>query len=123
MTKAQLKELKEVLLKKKTEILNGGILTSNEDLHVSSEDLPDEADLASSVINQQISFNIRQRELDKLRAIDEALYRIDDGSYGQCEECDEEIAFKRLKTQPFTSLCITHAEEKEREDQRFQRIS
>ena len=122
MTKAQLEELKESLLKMKQEILDRGILTSKEDLHVSSEDLPDEADLASSVINQQVSFSMRQRETHKLRRIAEALNRIEEGTYGQCEDCGDSIGFKRLLNQPFTDVCITHAEEREREQLRFQRI-
>lgn len=119
MKKAQLDELKAQLIKMKESILNGGYLTQKEDLHVTSDDLPDEADLATNVINQQITFNMRQRELLKLRSIDEALNRIENGSYTECEECGEDIGFKRLKNQPFTNLCITHAEEAEREQNRF----
>tara|TARA_R110002072_G_scaffold534_6_gene3860 strand:- start:37810 stop:38181 length:372 start_codon:yes stop_codon:yes gene_type:complete len=122
MEKAKVEELRELLLKMKTEILNAGTLTKSDDLHVSSDDLPDEADLATNVINQQISFNMRQRELSKLRQIEMALQRINEGSYGECEDCGDDIGFKRLKTQPFTSLCITHAEEYEREQSRFKRI-
>ena len=119
MKKAQLEELKTQLIKMKESILNGGYLTQKEDLHVTSDDLPDEADLATNVINQQITFNMRQRELLKLRSIDEALNRIENGTYSECEECGDEIGFKRLKNQHFTNLCITHAEEAEREQNRF----
>jgi DnaK suppressor protein len=121
MTKAQLDELKNILLKMKSDILNGGYLSKRDDLHVSQEDLPDEADLASSIVNQQVTFNMRERELAKLRSIDMALQSMEDGLYGYCEECDEPIAYKRLKTQPFATLCITHAEERERQH-RFQKI-
>jgi DnaK suppressor protein len=114
MNKKTIEKFKENLLQSKTKILNGGILRSNEDLHISSDDLPDEADLANSVINQQVTFNIRQRELSKLRFIDEALHRIDKGTFGCCEECDEAIGAKRLENQPWATLCIEHAEEAER---------
>ncbi len=117
--KAKMEKFKNLLLQQKVKILNSGILRSTEDLTVSSDDLPDEADLAMSVINQQVSFNMRQRELGKLKAIEEALYRIEQGSYGCCEECDEEIGEKRLENQPWTTLCITHAEEQERENSKF----
>ena len=123
MKKEELEQLKKKLIDMKEAILNGGYLTQNEDLHVSSEDLPDEADLATNVINQQITFEMRQRELNKLRAIDEALKRMEDGTYTECEECGEPIGFKRLSNQPFTNLCITHAEENEREKNRFLKIS
>lgn len=121
MKKAEIEELKALLIKMKTEIMNSGTMTNSEDLHVSSDDLPDEADLATNVINQQITFNMRQRELNKLRQIEFALQRIEDGSYGECEDCGDDIGFKRLKNQPFTSLCITHAEEYEREQSRFKK--
>ena len=117
--KGKMEKFKALLLQAKIKIINGGILRSNEDLTVSPDDLSDEADLASSVINQQVTFNMRQRELGKLKAIDEALYRIEQGAYGHCEECDESIGEKRLENQPWTTLCITHAEEQERESQKF----
>lgn len=119
MDKVKMEKFKTLLLQAKMKIMNGGILRSTEDLTVSSDDLSDEADLATSVINQQVTFNMRQRELVKLKAIDEALYRIEQGSYGHCEECDEAIGEKRLENQPWTTLCITHAEELERENQKF----
>lgn len=119
MDKAKLEKFKGLLLQAKMKIMNGGILRSTEDLTVSSDDLSDEADLATSVINQQVTFNMRQRELVKLKAIDEALYKIEQSTYGHCEECDEAIGEKRLENQPWTSLCITHAEEQERENQKF----
>lgn len=121
MTIEQMEELKARLIQMKEDILNSGVLNRNDDLKVEAEDLPDEADLANNVINQQVSFNMRQRELVKLKNIDQALARIEEGTYGFCEECDEPIGHKRLKNRPFTTLCITHAEEREREQQRFRR--
>jgi DnaK suppressor protein len=119
MDKAKMEKFKALLLQAKIKIMNGGILRSTEDLTVSTDDLSDEADLASSVINQQVTFNMRQRELIKLKSIDEALYKVEQGTYGHCEECEEGIGEKRLENQPWTSLCITHAEEQERENQKF----
>jgi DnaK suppressor protein len=121
MNKKQLDELKAELLKRKEAILNGGLHNKRDDLHVSSDDLADEADLANSVVEQQVSFSMRQREITKLRNIEDALHRMDHGQYGECEDCGEPIGFKRLKNQPFAELCITHAEEAER-DQGFRRV-
>ncbi len=119
MEKVELDKFKTLLLQAKVRIINGGILRSSEDLTISSDDLADEADLASSVVNQQVTFNMRQRELGKLKSIEEALFRIDQGVYGHCEDCDAEIGAKRLENQPWTTLCITHAEEQEREKLKF----
>ena len=119
MEKAKLDEYRRNLLQLKSKILNTGLLKKADDLAVSTDDLADETDLATSVISQQVTFNMRDRELNKLRMIEEALMRIEDGTYGMCEDCDEEIGEKRLKTQPWTTLCITHAEEREREKNKF----
>jgi DnaK suppressor protein len=121
MDKAQLDEFKQHLLRLKAQIMNSGVMNSKEDLEVSPEDLSDETDLATSVVTQQVSFNIRQRELSKIRGIEDALWRIENGSFGQCEECNESIGKKRMMLQPWTTLCITHAEEQEREQQKFSR--
>jgi len=119
VNKKELKGYKEALLTLKTQILNSGLLKSKEDLTISSDDLAEEGDLASVMVNQELSFGIRKWELEKLRAIENALLRIEDGTYGCCEECDVEIKAKRLEKQPWTTLCIDHAEERERESERF----
>ena len=116
MEKKQLEQFNVLLLKHRQQILNSGMVNNSEDLHVSQEDLSDETDLASSLVSQQISVSIRERELFKLKRIDFALERISEGSYGHCEECDDEIGLKRLENQPWAELCIFHAEEKEREE-------
>lgn len=121
MDKKKLEHFKELLLKQRQQILNVGLLNKSEDLHVAEEDLSDETDLASSLIQQQLNCTIRDREYAKLRRIDAALDRIAEGTYGHCEECDEEIGMKRLENQPWAELCITHAEEKEREESQIWR--
>jgi DnaK suppressor protein len=122
MTKAELDKHKKKLMQLRRDILNGGLLKASEELHVSTDDLADETDLASSVIHQNISFSIRNRELLKLRQVESAIQRIDDGHYGVCEECDEEIEEVRLRNQPWTNLCIIHAEEREREGSKYRQI-
>ena len=121
MDKKKAEHFKELLLKQRQQILNVGLLNKSEDLHVSEEDLSDETDLATSLIQQQLSCAIRDREYAKLRKIDAALDRIADGTYGHCDECEEEIGMKRLENQPWADLCITHAEEKEREESQIWR--
>jgi DnaK suppressor protein len=121
MDKKKLEFFKALLLKHRQQVLNGGIITNTEDLKVQEEDLSDETDLASSLINQQLSCSIRERELFKLRKIDLALERVNDGTYGHCQDCEDEIGQKRLENQPWTDLCIIHAEEKEREEAQIYR--
>lgn len=121
MDKKKIQYYKELLLKHRQQILNIGLIHKSEDLHVAEEDLADEMDLASSLIHQQLSCTIRDREIFKLRRIDMALDRIVEGNYGHCQDCEEEIGHKRLENQPWTELCITHAEEKEREESQIWR--
>jgi DnaK suppressor protein len=121
MDKKKLEHFKSMLLKHRQQILNGGMVTRSEDLHISEEDLSDESDLATSMIQQQLSCTMRDRELLKLRRIDMALEKVQDGTYGHCEDCEEEIGMKRLENQPWAELCIVHAEEKEREESQIAR--
>ncbi|MBF0312563.1 MAG: TraR/DksA family transcriptional regulator [Oligoflexia bacterium] len=119
MDRAEMDKYKKKLLLLKNNILNGGLLKSSEDLHISSDDLPDETDLANNVIQQNVSFSIRSRELRKLRMIEVALQKIEEGTYGLCDDCDEEIEVARLNNQPWANLCIIHAEERERENSKY----
>lgn len=121
MDKKKVEHYKQLLLKHRQQILNIGLLNKSDDLHVSEEDLSDETDLATSLVQQQLNCTIRDREYSKLRRIDAALDRIQEGHYGHCEDCEEEIGAKRLENQPWAELCIQHAEEKEREESQIWR--
>ena len=122
MDDKKIQYFKEKLLKARNQIINSGVLSNLEDLKIESDDLADEADLANNQVSQQVSFSIREKEMTKLRRIDNALARIEDGNYGYCLESGEEIEEKRLETQPWAEFCIEVAEEREREfNQRFHR--
>ena len=106
MDKKQLEHFKKKLLNARSLIMNSGILTNNDDLAIDAEDLSDEADLASQTMSQQVSFSIKERELNKLRRIDRALEKIVRGGYGVCEESGEAIEIKRLENQPWAEYCL-----------------
>jgi len=78
----------------------------------------DTYDLASDERDREINFILNARERDKLLAIDEALQRIKDKTYGICESCEGEIQLGRLKVLPFTRLCVRCQEENEKENKR-----
>ncbi len=63
-------------------------------------------DLASSERERELALLLGDRDREKLAEIDEALRRIEDGSYGYCEECGEKIGIGRLTAMPFTQLCV-----------------
>lgn len=78
----------------------------------------DTYDLASDERDREINFILNDREREKLHAIDEALQRIKDKTYGICESCEGEIHLGRLKVLPFTRLCVKCQEETEKENKR-----
>jgi len=78
----------------------------------------DTYDLASDERDREINFILNDREREKLHAIDEALQRISDKTYGLCESCEGEIHLGRLKVLPFTRLCVRCQEENEKESKR-----
>jgi len=78
----------------------------------------DTYDLASDERDREINFILNDREREKLHAIDEALQRIKDKTYGVCESCEGEIQLGRLKVLPFTRLCVKCQEETEKESKR-----
>ncbi|MEE2742844.1 MAG: TraR/DksA family transcriptional regulator [Bdellovibrionota bacterium] len=107
---------KEQLLRLRNELLNAIKYKSTEDLHIPSDEIVEDGDQAQTYINQNVSFGLRERELSRLRELESALLRIENGSYGFCEETDEPIEKKRLQKVPWARLSIAAAEEKEREE-------
>ena len=114
MNKVQLKKFKSLLTEKRDEIVKKAKQTLEEDMTLDSNDLPDEMDLASSEYLQSFTFRLRGREKVFLDKIEKALRKIEDGSFGTCEECGEEISIKRLEARPETTLCIRCKEDQER---------
>jgi DnaK suppressor protein len=119
MTKEQLEKFREMLTAKRDEIVRRAEQTLEEDMTLDADDLPDEMDLASSEYLQAFTFRLRGREKNLLDKIQKALDRIDAGTFGTCEECDESISFKRLEARPETTLCIRCKEEQERVERDF----
>jgi DnaK suppressor protein len=77
---------------------------------------PDLADRASSETDRAIELRARDRQRKLIAKIDEALARIDDGTYGYCEETGEPIALKRLEARPIATLTIEAQERHERRE-------
>ena len=65
---------------------------------------------------QSFEFRLRGREKSLLSKLDLALKKIEDGSFGVCEVCEEPIGKKRLEARPETTLCIKCKEDQEREE-------
>lgn len=77
-----------------------------EDLTGSNEIFADPADRASAESDRAFTLRIRDRERRLIRKIQGAIQRMEDGTYGICEDCGDEIGIARLKARPVTKLCI-----------------
>jgi RNA polymerase-binding protein DksA len=64
------------------------------------------ADMATATFDRELDYTLGDNAEGVLRAIDDALKRIDDGSYGRCRVCGREIPEERLEARPWTDLCI-----------------
>jgi DnaK suppressor protein len=85
-------------------------------LQAENENHPDLADRASSETDRAIELRARDRQRKLISKIDAALSRIDDGSYGYCEETGEPIALKRLDARPIATLSLEAQERHERRE-------
>ena len=70
------------------------------------ENFPDPTDRASLEADRNFMLRIRDRESKLIKKVKRALLRIEDGTFGTCEECGEDISIKRLKARPVTTQCI-----------------
>ncbi|MEM7463984.1 MAG: RNA polymerase-binding protein DksA [Pseudomonadota bacterium] len=115
MNDRQREYFKNKLLKWKSDILkeSRGTLDTLQD---QSDKLPDMADRASSETDRSIELRARDRQRKLIGKIDEALRRIEDGSYGYCEETGEPISLKRLDARPIATLSIEAQERHERRE-------
>jgi DnaK suppressor protein len=119
LSREEVESFRTMLKEKRDEIVRRAEQTLKEEMTLDSDDLPDEMDLASSEYLQAFTFRLRGREKNLLDKIQKALDRIDDGTFGICEECDEPISSKRLEARPETTLCIRCKEEQERVERDF----
>jgi DnaK suppressor protein len=108
-------DLRQRLLGMKAKLLNEMELESKAEREGNKDEGLDTYDLASEERDREISFILSDRERNKVRNIDDALQRMDEGSYGVCDACGLEISEERLTAMPFTRLCRDCQQDQERE--------
>jgi DnaK suppressor protein len=96
---------KELLIQQLNELLNAAEKTVGTMVQ-SGEWAADPLDQAAMETNRTYTLRLRDRESHLIKKIKSALVKIDDGSFGICEACGEDIAMSRLKARPVTSYCI-----------------
>lgn len=108
MYKKQLLELKQNILNSSKKAMN------SDEFYTSTDDTADETDLTQVHIQQNLAFQLRDQERMKLAKVEEALEKIEEGTFGVCEECEEDIEVKRLDVSPHTGKCISCQEKAEK---------
>ena len=110
----KLKEIRKKLTRQREELISeaGIALTALPDETI----FPELGDQASAEIDRNFMLKLKGRERKLLAKIDEAIEKIDNGTYGICEGCGEEINLKRLEARPVTTMCIECKTEQEEEE-------
>ena len=107
-------DIKALLLQMRKELLQEVSQSMRAESDHLKHDIGDFYDHASSDRDRELALMLADREREKLTYVDDALKRIDLGTYGICESCDEEIDKDRLLAMPFTKLCLSCQEDLER---------
>ena len=113
ITKQQLKQFKDLLLEAQANCageIKSIMKEASKNPRESSGDLSSYtvhmADMSADTYERELAMNIASSEQEVLYQIDEALKRIDEGTYGQCQQCNQIINLSRLKAVPYTSMCV-----------------
>lgn len=105
MKKEDIKYFRDLLTKRLEDLLaRADDTVSNMTSHM--ENFPDPTDRASLEEDRNFMLRMRDRENKLIKKIKKALERIDNGTFGNCEACEEEISIERLKARPVTTHCI-----------------
>lgn len=110
MTKTDINKYKEILEARLAEL--GDVLRNREAITI--EKSPDALDEVQNAAERELAIRNLDRESNLLRNVRSALRRIDDGTFGVCVHCDEEISIKRVNAVPWTPYCITCQEQADR---------
>jgi DnaK suppressor protein len=118
MSKEQLEHFRQILLTWKRDLMEEVDRTVS---HMKDEaaNFPDPNDRATQEEEFSLELRTRDRERKLIRKIDEALKRVEDGSYGYCLETGEEIGVKRLEARPVATLTIEAQERRERRERQY----
>ena len=106
-------KIRERLIVNRAELLK--LIQASQSVERDAGDLTfsNEIDLASSLEGREMTFQLTSRDRNELKLIEDTLFRINNGSYGDCDSCDKKITLKRLQIMPLTTLCIECKEDAE----------
>lgn len=118
MSAAQLEHFRQILLAWKRELMEEVDRTMHH-MKDDAANFPDPNDRATQESEFGLELRTRDRERKLLKKIDQALERIDDGTYGYCEETGDEIGLRRLEARPVATLCVEAQERRELAERQF----
>jgi DnaK suppressor protein len=104
--KKTIARLKKILLKEREEIVGEVRQIFESSKEMGQDGIQDIGDEAANIYNKQILLRLTESERMRLQEMDEALDRIEAGTYGICEECGEPIGLKRLEVRPVAKYCV-----------------
>ncbi|MBE0604122.1 MAG: TraR/DksA family transcriptional regulator [Deltaproteobacteria bacterium] len=111
-----MKPIKDMLLKMREDLVHEIARRSKATTEPGAQDIGDILDSVSEERTRELDIILTDREKRKLLQIDDALDRIEDETYGQCEDCGTKIPRARLKVLPFAKFCVECQEKNEREE-------
>lgn len=117
MKAAEIKELREQLEEKRQELIESYRKTQAETRETGGEATQDLADQASDSYRKEFLYSLSDNERETLRLVDNALQRIEDGTYEECQNCGDEIGERRLQAIPWAQHCIDCQEKLEAEEE------
>jgi DnaK suppressor protein len=106
LDKKTITRFKKILLKEREQIVGEVkqiVESSNE---MGQDGIQDIGDEAANIYNKQILLSLNENERMRLKEVDESLDRIENGTYGICEECGGPISLKRLEVRPVAKYCV-----------------
>lgn len=122
INKQQLKEFKDLLLQERAKFaaeIRSIAQNASKNPREAAGDLSGYtvhmADMSSDTYERELAMNIASSEQEVLYQIEDALKRIDEGSYGICQQCSKPIGMSRLRAVPYTSMCIECQRSKEQQ--------
>jgi len=115
----KLEKYRKQLLELRATCLNRARAASQAAFALNPDDLVDETDHAAAMVQQNVALNVQERDRFLLKEIDYALSKIEEGSYGLCEDTEEKIDEGRLDAQPWTRYCVEAAEVREKRAKRY----
>jgi DnaK suppressor protein len=118
LKKRDIQKIRKILDGQKVELLKSAEKTLSGDIHLDPDDFPDEIDTASSEMNLAFQGRLRERERGLIGKINKALEKIEEGVFGECEKCGEDIELKRMLARPMAQLCIDCKAEQEQLERR-----